>query len=102
MQLALSDARAVRMIQALLAAADPLGRLERGDPPSCYDALAVAVLGTLQDDCDSRRVILLLSEHASRGPDDGTLTLAPIAAFADAVVDWWSEAAQRWESLLAI
>jgi hypothetical protein len=102
MQLALSDGRAIRMIQALLAAADPLDRIERGAPASSYDPLAVAVLVALQQGADARRVVLLLNDHAVADPAHEALTLGPVVAFAQAVLDWWANAASRWTDPVAI
>lgn len=102
MQLPLSDGRAVRMIQALLAAADPLERIDRGASPSCYGPLAVAVLAALRAGGDSRRIVVAVNEHAMSDPARDVLPLAPVAAFAEAVTDWWANAESRWSGPIAI
>ncbi|HVM18954.1 MAG TPA: hypothetical protein VM307_03235 [Egibacteraceae bacterium] len=101
MQLPLSDGRAVRMIQALLAAADPLDRVAHGAPPSTYDALAVAVLAELRQGADGRRIVLLLSEYACCDPQHHHIHLEPVVAFAQATMDWWANAETRWLQPLA-
>ena len=102
MQLPFTDERAVRMIQALLAAADPLDRVERGGGADCYDTLSVAVLTVLRNGADTRRVILAINDHAMADPAREALPLAPVAGFAEAVTDWWSNAASRWSEPIAI
>lgn len=90
------------MIQALLAAADPLERMERGAPASTYEPLAAAVLGALRNGADMRRLILLLNEQGSLDVGYEALALHPVVAFAEAVVDWWNNAASRWDASLAM
>lgn len=102
MQLPLNDGRAVRMIQALLAAADPLDRIERGAPPDSYDSLAVVVLADLRAGADARRIILSINEYAMADPSREALPLAPVMGFAEAVSDWWRNAAARWAEPIAI
>ena len=102
MQLPLNDGRAVRMIQALLAAADPLDRVERGSPPHTYDPLAESILAELRSGADARRIILAINDHAMCDPARDVLPLAPVAAFAEAVTDWWRCAADRWSELVAV
>ena len=99
MQLPLTDGRAVRMIQALLAAADPLDKIERGGDPSVYEPLAVTVLTALRNGADERRIVLTLSEHALV---DQPVHLGMVAGFAQAVLDWWANAETRWNSPVAI
>ncbi len=103
MQLPLSDGRAVRMLQALLAAADPLDRMAApGTTADVYEALAVHVLGALRNGADVRRVVLLLNEHARCSPNRETLELSTVVAFANAACDWWSAAETRWLDPVAI
>lgn len=90
------------MLQALLAAADPLDRIEQGAPASAYDALAHAVLATLRSGGDVRRVVLLLHEQAMGDPARGTFSLNTVVAFAEAAADWWANAESRWEPSLAM
>ncbi len=96
MQLPLSDGRAVRMIQALLAAADPLERMERGASATCYEPLAAVVLEALRAGGDVRRIVVLLNEQGCADPGVEALALHPVVGFAEAVVDWWSNAEPRW------
>ena len=102
MQLPLSDGRAVRMIQALLAAADPLERLERGSDAESYRPLAELVLAALRSSADARRIVMLLSEHAAGDPHRDALQLGPVVGFAEAAVDWWANAESRWASPVAV
>lgn len=96
MQLPLSDARAVRMLQALFAAADPLGRLDRGASERAYDTLAVATLAKLRDGARVSDLILLLNEHALVDAAGDSVALRPVVAFAQAAADWWVNAEGRW------
>ncbi|MPZ73517.1 MAG: hypothetical protein GEU74_09850 [Nitriliruptorales bacterium] len=97
MQLPLSDARAVRMLQALLAAADPLGRLDRGAPAWSYDTVAVATLARLREGACEQDVVLLLHGHARADVDEGEAAVPQaIVAFARAAADWWDNAQGRW------
>lgn len=98
MQLPLTDDRAVRMIQALLAAADPLDRVEQGLPPSSYDALARLLLEELRRGADIRRIVLTITDYNPAG----LIELGPAVGFADAVLDWWANAAARWAEPVAI
>src|SRR5687768_14537929 len=100
MQLPLTDGRAVRMIQALLAAADPFDRVERGQTAEAYWPLAVAILAALRSGADVRRVALLVHEHS--GAADANAPLGLVTGFAEAALDWWSNAAVRWEHPLAM
>ena len=101
MQLALSDGRAVRMIQALLAAADPLDRMAGGEAASCYEPLAIAVFDALRNGADLRRLVLLVSDHAA-GEDGEAASLGPVVAFAHAGLDWWAKAEPRWNDPVAV
>ena len=96
MQLPLADARAVRMIQALLAAADPLERLERGAPETTYEPLATAVFEALRHGARVHDVVMLVNGYARRDPFSDSLTLGPVVAFAQAAADWWVNAEERW------
>ena len=101
MQLALSDGRAVRMIVALLAAADPLDRMPPGGASAAsYEPLAVLLFEALRSGADERRVVMLISDHTSGTAE--TPALGPVVAFADAVVDWWANAEARWQDPVAI
>ena len=102
MQLPLNDGRAVRMIQALLAAADPLDRIERGQRPDTYDPLATVILAVLRSGADSRRIILAINEYAMADAGADALPLGPVVGFAEAVSDWWRNAADRWSEPIAI
>ena len=102
MQLPLSDGRAVRMIQALLAAADPLDRMTSPmTTADVYEPLAAHVLSALQRGADVRRVVLLLNEHASADARDA-LSLNTVVSFAQAACDWWASAESRWIDPVAI
>lgn len=90
------------MLQALLAAADPLDRIERGAPASVYEPLAAAILATLRSGGDVRRVVLLLNEQAMGDLAGGALSLNTVVAFAEAAVDWWANAESRWQPSLAM
>ena len=96
MQLPLSEARGVRMIQALFSAADPLGRVDGTGSARAYEALSVAVLASLRDGARVHDIVVLLTEHARMAAGADTVTLGPIVAFAQAVADWWVNAEGRW------
>lgn len=98
MQLPLTDDRAVRMIQALLAAADPLNRVEQGSPPSSYDPLATLILSALRNGADVRRIVVTVTDHGSVG----LVPLGIVVGFAEAVLDWWANAASRWGEPVAV
>lgn len=102
MQLPLSDGRAVRMIQALLAAADPLERMERGATAAVYEPLAAAVLAALRNGADMRRIVLLLNEQGAGDAGHEALALNSVVGFAEAVVDWWANAEPRWATSAAM
>ena len=103
MQLPLSDGRAVRMLQALLAAADPLDRMVApGVTADVYEPLAVHVLDALRKGADVRRVVLLLSEHGRASNNGDALTLDAVVAFGQAACDWWRQAESRWNDPIAI
>jgi hypothetical protein len=102
MQLPLTDGRAVRMIVALLAAADPLYRLERGGKAESYVPLATAVLMALRSGADANRLIMVVREHAAAAPEPGVVPLDLVAGFAQAALDWWANAASRWDASVAI
>src|SRR5688572_32231899 len=95
MQLPLSDGRAVRMLQALFAAADPLGRLDAGDEPGTYDALAVATLARLREGARAHDLIILLQQHGGTEVERAA-TIGQVVAFARAAADWWVNAEGRW------
>jgi hypothetical protein len=101
MQLALGDGRAVRMLQALLAAADPLDRMAGGESAACYEPLAVLVFDALRGGADLRRIVLLISDHAA-GEHGEAAILGPVVAFAHASLDWWAKAEPRWNDPVAI
>ena len=101
MQLSLGDGRAVRMIVALLAAADPLDRMAAGgDPHACYAPLAALLFDALRRGADRRRLVLLISDHAALTVE--TAALEPVVAFADAAFDWWAAAEARWNDPVAL
>lgn len=102
MQLPLTDGRAARMIVALLAAADPLSRVERGEPPSSYEPLAHAVLADLRNGADARRVMTVVREHAVPGAAVEVVHIELVRGFAEAALDWWANAATRWSEPVAI
>lgn len=97
----MSDGRAVRMIEALLAAADPLDRMVGDATASCYAPLATAVLGALRNGADVRRIVMLISEHAAGGAGEAAV-LGQTVAFAEATADWWANAQSRWADPVAI
>lgn len=90
------------MIQALLAAADPLGRMERGASAATYEPLSAVVLAALRKGADVRRVVLLLNEQGSADPGNEALALNAVVAFAEAAVDWWANAEPRWADSYAM
>ena len=91
------------MLQALLAAADPLDRMENpGSSAEVYEALAIHVLWALRSGADVRRLVLLLNDHASGDRRNETVTLGAVAAFAQAACDWWAQAESRWMDPVAI
>lgn len=90
------------MIQALLAAADPLERMQRGASAATYEPLAAVVLATLRNGADMRRIVLLLNEQGSTDVGYEALALNPVVAFAEAVTDWWNNAASRWDACAAM
>ena len=90
------------MIQALLAAADPLERVERGATAEAYAPLAAAVLTSLRNGADMRRIVLLLNEQGATDPGHEALALNVVVGFSEAVVDWWSNAQPRWAASAAI
>lgn len=83
------------MIQALLAAADPLERMQRGASAADYEPLAGVVLGALRQGADVGGVMLLLNDHAASDPARPTPALTMVAGFAQAAVDWWANAEPR-------
>jgi hypothetical protein len=101
MQLPLTDGRAVRMIQALLAAADPLDRVEHGASADAYEPLATAILAALRNGADTRRIVLVVADH-SGGPAQEIVSLDLVLGLAEAVLDWWHNAAVRWSEPVAI
>ena len=101
MQLPLSDGRAVRMIEALLAAADPLDRMVGDGTAASYGPLASAVLAALRNGADARRIVMLISEHAEGGTGEAAV-LGQTVAFAEATADWWASAQSRWMDPVAI
>lgn len=102
MQLPLTDGRAARMIVALLAAADPLGRVERGASSASYEPLAYAVLGALRNGADTRRVMAVVREHATPEAAAEVIHIELVRGFAEATLDWWDNAASRWDEPVAI
>ena len=102
MQLPLTDGRAIRMIVALLAAADPLSRVERGERPDCYTPLATAVLAALRNGADVRRVMTIVREHAPVDTPIEVVHIELVRGFAEATMDWWHNAATRWDTQIAI
>lgn len=101
MQLPLTDGRAIRMIVALLAAADPLSRVERGEDPSCYEPLAEAVLGALRNGADSRRLMTIIRDHVPHGAVIEVVHIELVRGFAEATLDWWAHASTRWSEPVA-
>src|SRR5687767_1055376 len=95
MQLPLSDARALRMLQALFAAADPLGRLDKGAELATYDALAVATLARLREGGRAHDIIMLLQQHGGTEVERAA-SVGQVVAFARAAADWWVNAEGRW------
>ncbi len=89
MQLPYTEDRAVRMLVALLAAADPLGRLDGGAGPDVYRPLAVEMLGVLRDGGRSSQVVATINEWSPRRDIDPTARRAAVA-FAAAAIDWWA------------
>jgi hypothetical protein len=102
MQLPLTDGRAIRMIVALLAAADPLARVERGQNASSYLPLAQSVLGALRNGADTRSLMTVVLDHVPPGASLEILHIELVRGFAEATTDWWDSAASRWIEPVAI
>ena len=89
MLLAFTEARAVRMIVALLAASDPLGRIDDGHRPAAYEPVAAQVFDALRDGDRGTAVIEIIAAQAPAG------ALTPLQyrathAFLAAALDWWA------------
>ena len=102
MQLPLTDGRAIRMIVALLAAADPLSRIERGEDAASYEPLARSVLAALRNGADMRRLMVVIREHVPHGSTIEVVHIELVRGFAEATLDWWDSAAARWSEPVAI
>lgn len=89
------------MIQALLAAADPLDRMAGGEPPAVYEPMAILIFEALRKGADLRRLVLLISDHAAAELGESA-SLGPVVALAHASLDWWSQAEPRWNDPVAI
>ncbi len=89
MQLPYTEGRAVRMLIALLAAADPLGRVEAGHRPDSYEPLATAMLATLRNGGRKQQIVATLAAQAPGGALDGPHIWAA-NAFVAATLDWWA------------
>lgn len=77
------------MLVALLAAADPLGRVDAGHRPDAYEPVANVMLSTLRSGGRSKQIVEALSEQSpSRELDAGARRAAN--AFAAAAMDWWA------------
>lgn len=102
MQLPLTDGRAIRMIVALLAAADPLSRVQRGEQPSSYESLAAAVLAALRNGADARQIMTVVRDHVPHGSKIEVVHSELLRGFAEATLDWWANAASRWNEPVAV
>ena len=100
MFLRLSDGRAVRMLVALLAATDPLGKLDAGADAEAYEPLAARILAVLQQGGGIAHVVAAVAEQAPRGHFDRAAEDAA-AALAEAVADWWVNARDTFEFAVA-
>ena len=76
------------MLVALLAAADPLGRVDAGHRPDAYEPVAAVMLSTLRAGGRSPSIVRALSEQSPAGLDTGAERAAN--AFAAAAMDWWA------------
>ena len=90
------------MIQALLAAADPLDRMVETNDAFCYEPLATMVFNALRNGADSRRVVMLVCEHAVATGRGESAVLEPAVAFAEATADWWATARSSWMDPVAL
>jgi hypothetical protein len=90
------DGRAVRMLIALLAAADPLGKVDAGSAPDAYAPLATRLLAILQQGGSTAHVITAIEMHAPGRRLDVAAERAAYAV-ADAVADWWVNARDAFE-----
>lgn len=89
------------MIVALLAAADPLSRVEHGEAPDSYEPLAEAVLAALRNGADARGLMTVIREHAAHATAPGVVRIELIRGFVEAAFDWWASAASRWDASVA-
>lgn len=83
-----SDARAARMLEALLAATDPLGAVAAGGSAAAYRATVDATIVALRcgDDAEAAALAVLLrvaGEHDRANVTEAT------SRFAAAALDWW-------------
>ena len=77
------------MLVALLAAADPLGRVDDGHRPDAYAPVAAQMLATLRDGGRRGQIVAALAQQTP----EGTLTedhRRAANAFAAATMDWWA------------
>ena len=88
MLLTYTETRAVRMLVALLAAADPLGRLDAGHRPAAYEPVAVEIFEVLRAGGRDAQVIATLAAQCEQGVLDTTQRRAA-NAFLAAALDWW-------------
>src|SRR5688572_28120567 len=91
-----TDGRAVRMLIALLAATDPLGRIEAGSAPETYEPLAARLLAVLQEGGGAAHVLAAIELQAPGCHLDAEAEGAALA-LADAVEDWWVTARDSFE-----
>ena len=84
-----TEGRAVRMLVALLAAADPLGRVDAGHRPDVYGPVASLMLATLRDGGRSAQIVDALARQTPARDLDADARRAA-NAFAAATMDWWA------------
>ena len=88
------------MLIALLAATDPLGRVDAGSAPDAYAPLAARVLAVLQQGGRAPHVVAAIEMQAPGNQLDLTGERAAMAV-ADAVADWWANARDEFELAVA-
>src|SRR5688500_10660165 len=94
------EGRAVRMLIALLAATDPLGKIDAGKGPDAYEPLATRVLAVMQQGGGPAHVVAAIQMQAPGNHLDGVAERAAVAV-SEAVADWWVNARETFELAVA-
>ena len=95
-----SDGRAVRMLIALLATTDPLGRIDAGSAPDVYAPLAARLLAVLQEGGGPAHIVAAVELQTPGNRLEGAAERAA-NALAAAVADWWVNARAEFELAVA-